>query len=396
VPVRRRLRVLSTVRRLLAERAEAMAATVVLEGRQRAETLAAEVLPLCDALKWCVSNAERLLRPQRIRRGRPLWLWGTRLTLHRDPHGVVLIIAPGNYPLFLAAVQAIQALAAGNAVILKPAPGHTAPLAAFAALCHEAGLPQAALQLLGTDPSEAEAAIDAGPNLVVFTGSSENGAEVRARCASAGVPAILELSGCDAVFVLPGADLQLVERAVAFGRRFNAGRTCIAPQRVFVTAPDAAELQQRLKRVAPELTPVVVEDANEALDRDRRNPYALGATVFGPTAAAEAFAARVNAGVVVINDMIVPTADPRLPFGGRDASGYGTTRGADGLLAMTRVKAISTRAGGSRAHLAAPHHEDQRLIAGWIHAAHSQPRRSRWHGWRELLGAGWRRWKETR
>lgn len=373
-----------------------MAATVVLRDRDRAETLAAEVLPLCDAIKWCVASAERILRPQRLRRGRPLWLWGAKLTLHRDPHGVVLIIAPGNYPLFLAAVQTVQALAAGNAVVLKPAPGHTAPLAAFAALCREAGLPQAALQLLDTSPAAAEAAIDAGPNLVVFTGSSETGAKVRARCAAAGVPSIQELSGCDAVFVLPGADLELVTRAVAFGTRFNAGRTCIAPRRIFVTHDEAPELSSRLANAGIPMRPEVVGDATAMLDRDRLNPFALGATVFGPARAAEAFAARINAGVVVVNDMIVPTADPRLPFGGRDASGYGTTRGGDGLLAMTRVKAVSVRAGRARPHLADPHREDQQLIAGWIRTAHARDRRARWSGWLSMLRAAWRRRKDTR
>ena len=62
-------------------------------------------------------------------------------------------------------------------------------------------------------------------------------------------------------------------------------------------------------------------------------------------------ALRVRAGSVCINDLIVPTADPRLPFGGRGRSGFGVTRGAEGLLDMTVPKAISTRTGRFRPHL---------------------------------------------
>jgi hypothetical protein len=81
-------------------------------------------------------------------------------------------------------------------------------------------------------------------------------------------------------------------------------------------------------------------------------------------------AARVNAGSVVINDVIVPTADPRLPFGGRGESGFGVTRGAEGLLEMTVVKTISVRRGWFRPHLAPPRESDARRFAGMIRLLH--------------------------
>ena len=80
-------------------------------------------------------------------------------------------------------------------------------------------------------------------------------------------------------------------------------------------------------------------------------PYALGASVFGPPADAYALAARLDAGSVCVNDLIMPTADPRLPFGGRHQSGFGVTRGAEGLLEMTLVKTVSIRRFGPRPHL---------------------------------------------
>jgi hypothetical protein len=77
-----------------------------------------------------------------------------------------------------------------------------------------------------------------------------------------------------------------------------------------------------------------------------------------------------RAGSVKINDLIVPTADPRLPFGGRDASGYGVTRGADGLLEFTRIKTVSTRVGRFRPHYEQEHADDMALFMAYLRAAH--------------------------
>ncbi len=109
-------------------------------------------------------------------------------------------------------------------------------------------------------------------------------------------------------------------RAVALRAwRLNGGATCIAPRRVFVLhEPGRLSWRRAARRSADgrlTLTPVATLD--EALAEAARSPYALGASIFGPEAEAVALAARVRAGVVVINDLIVPTADPRLPFGGR-------------------------------------------------------------------------------
>ena len=77
--------------------------------------------------------------------------------------------------------------------------------------------------------------------------------------------------------------------------------------------------------------------------------------------------------MVVINDMIVPTADPRVPFGGRGDSGFGVTRGAEGLLELTRVKAVIRRRGSFRPHFdPADPAEQERLLADFVHIAHAR------------------------
>jgi acyl-CoA reductase-like NAD-dependent aldehyde dehydrogenase len=189
-------------------------------------------------------------------------------------------------------------------------------------------------------------------------------------------PATMELSGCDAVFVLPGADVALVAKALKLGVTLNAGNTCIAPRRVYGSPEALRHIGQSLagslrdSQLPQSLTFVDVNDTAEALKLAAGSPYALGATIFGPPAAARSLASRVNAGCVVINDMIVPTADPRVPFGGRGESGFGVTRGAEGLLEMTRIKAVITRRRGPWVHLDPLSPEDEPTLSAYLRLVH--------------------------
>ena len=98
-----------------------------------------------------------------------------------------------------------------------------------------------------------------------------------------------------------------------------------------------------------------------------------------------ALAARVRAGSVCVNDLIVPTADPRLPFGGRGRSGFGATRGAEGLLEMTVAKTVSIRRGRFRPHLDAPKPGDAARFAHMTALLHGAwP--DRWAALRGLAG----------
>ncbi|HEX2941449.1 MAG TPA: aldehyde dehydrogenase family protein, partial [Rhodopila sp.] len=345
-PLPRRLGIVARFRRLVAAEAVTLAGSL---GQRRpiADTLTAEVLPLAEAARFLAREAERVLAPRRFgRRGRPAWLGGVRLEVRREPCGVVLILAPGNYPLFLPCVQILQALAAGNAVCAKPAVGCAAPLLAFADMLRRCGLPDGVLTILPEDVATGIAATHAGFDKIILTGSAPTGMAVLRSAADHLTPCTMELSGDDPVFVLPGADLSLVAAAVAYGTRLNGGETCIAPRRIFAPADAAPALRRLLDAASPAPPPVIaVHDTEEALALAAESPYALGAAIFGPDAPARDLALRVHAGCVVINDIIVPTADPRLPFGGRRQSGFGVTRGVEGLLEMTVIKSIVVRHG---------------------------------------------------
>jgi len=450
-PIPLRLAAVRLLRRKIATHAMRLAEAVQSSRRTPlAEILAGEVLPLADACCFLEREADQLLRPRRLgARGRPLWLAGVRAEVRREPYGTVLVIGPFNYPLFLPGVQVLQALVAGNSVLLKPGEGGRFAAEGFAKLCRVAGFDPRLLQVLPESPEAAVAAMEAGVDKVVLTGSAETGEKVLTCLASRLVPATLELSGCDAAFVRSDADLDLVARALRFALTWNGGATCIAPRRIFVSKGIAAALESRLLttvgevehnpgrwKLGPEADtlvrdairrgarplcglgagrdredwPTVLADAcvsmpllnedvfapllalvpvssdEEALDAAGQCPYALGATVFGEERQARLFAARVRAGVVVVNDVIVPTADPRLPFGGRGRSGFGVTRGAEGLLEMTVVKVTALRQGRPRWHLDEPDFTDQELLRRYIEAVHGATWKQRWGAWWALLG----------
>jgi acyl-CoA reductase-like NAD-dependent aldehyde dehydrogenase len=455
-----------------------------------------ELIPLAESCRFLERRAAKILRPRKLgSSGRPLWLNSVQTTISREPLGVVLILAPSNYPLFLAAAQTLQALVAGNAVLLKPAPGCAEVTLAFRLLLDDAGLPRDLVQVLPEAPATAQSLMRLGVDKVVLTGSAETGRAVLAELAPALTPATMELSGCDAVIVRADADLDLVARALVFGLCLNAGATCIAPRRVFVPRERLEELEgklsaawaaqspipiserswtkasplikaalrsgarmlqlngrakapaepsggrtairpaqaaaakcQTVSRAAdhepssphggsagaaalplgpiiltnvpataallredlflPILSLIPVLDDAEALRFAADCPYALGASIFSrDETAARALAGQIKSGVVTINDLIVPTADPRVPFGGRGRSGFGVTRGAEGLLEMTAPKVVAVRRSRFVPHLDAPKPGDAALFAAFLRITHAGNWRTRWNALRELVAA---------
>ena len=376
-----RLRIVRVLRHLIAEHAEALAmAAAAVRQRPIAEKLVSEVLPLADACRWLERHAQRVLAPRKLgRRGRPMWLFGVESEVQRQAFGKVLIVAPGNYPLFLPAVQALQALVAGNTVLLKPAPGTREVLLAFARLATEAGLDPALLVILPDTVEAGLNAIGAGVDLVIFTGSCANGRSVLARLAETNTPSIMELSGEDAVLVLADADIDLVTQALRFGVRLNGGETCIAPRQLIIVESMLEKVRRALRSADLELAfriHVVASDS-AAVALANSLEFALGASIFsGDAVRARALAAQLQTGFVLINDLIVPTADPRLPFGGVRASGFGVTRGEDGLLALTHPHVVVTRRGRPHPHFEAPAAEDAVLFTSYIQATHGERRLS--------------------
>ncbi|HEX8678951.1 MAG TPA: aldehyde dehydrogenase family protein, partial [Chthoniobacterales bacterium] len=227
---------IGSLRPLLSACARDLATAVAAVGsRPVAEKMVSEVLPLIEAARFLEKNAPRILRSRRFgRSGRPVWLRGSSFQVHRKPYGVVLIVGPSNYPLFIPLVQVLHALAAGNAVLVKPAEGASEPLRIFRERVLKASaIPRDLLQLLPEPPQAARVAAR-GADKVFFTGSTEHGRDLLRVLADRNTPSVMELSGADTVFVRSDADVARAAKAIAFGLRLNGGNTCMAPRSIVV------------------------------------------------------------------------------------------------------------------------------------------------------------------
>jgi delta 1-pyrroline-5-carboxylate dehydrogenase len=105
---------------------------------------------------------------------------------------------------------------------------------------------------------------------------------------------------------------------------------------------------------APVVTLVPAADLDEVLVAERQCPFGLTASIFGREDECRRLADRLEVGSVFINDLIFPSADPRVPFSGRRLSGFGATQGAEGLLEMTAVKTISVQRSSKLSHYGEP------------------------------------------
>lgn len=391
LPVGERAARIGATRPLLAARAEEVARiTASVSQRPVAEKLVSEVLPLLEACRFLQKNATRILRPRRHgSRGRPLWLHGSSFEVQRKPFGVVLIVGAGNYPLFLPAVQIMHALAAGNAVVVKPAEDAAAPIAAFVdQILGAAGIPEQLVQLLPEAPEAAREAARCGIDKAIFTGSSQNGRDFLNTLAKHNIPSVMELSGADAVYVRDDADVELAAKAIRFGAQLNAGDTCMAPHAIIVQKRIADALTNALQKLGmPAQLMFRVRNDAEALQVAAVDDYGLGAAIFTrDEAAGRQLAAQLTTGFVTINDIIVPTADPRLPFGGVRGSGFGVTRGAEGLLEMTYPHPVAIRRARFLPHLEQPQDGDDVLFAAFAQATHGRGLNTRWKAVRQLIG----------
>jgi betaine-aldehyde dehydrogenase len=160
---------------------------------------------------------------------------GLDVTFH-DPYGVVGVIVPWNFPMTIAAWAFAPALAAGNAVVLKPA--ELTPLTAIrlGELAREAGLPEGLFEVVTGSGSVVGQRLVDHPDVrkVVFTGSTEVGIEVAAGCARALKPVTLELGGKSANIVFEDANLERAAAAVPGSVFDNAGQDCCARSRLLV------------------------------------------------------------------------------------------------------------------------------------------------------------------
>jgi aldehyde dehydrogenase (NAD+) len=275
---------------IAARRADIVAAAHADLGRPAVETELAEIHPALAECDYAIRHVARWMRPERV--GTPLLLFGTSSRIEYAPRGVVLILAPWNYPFGLVVNPLVAAIAAGNCAVCKPsekAP-HTSAVVA---------------ELVGAvfDPAEVavvEGGADAAAALlelpfdhIFFTGGTAIGRLVMAAAARHLASVTLELGGKSPAVVDRSADVAAAARRIVWGKCFNAGQTCIAPdyalvhasqERPFVEAATAAVERwygptEEARQASPDFARIVDDAHFQRLKTALERAVAAGARV---------------------------------------------------------------------------------------------------------------------
>jgi acyl-CoA reductase-like NAD-dependent aldehyde dehydrogenase len=420
IGVRRRIAVLREFQRKLHEKKSQIAEAITREaGKPAAEALTTEILVVLDAARFLIDNAHRLLRDEPVPHGN----LATKLKsgrLVREPYGVVGIISPWNYPFSIPATEALVALVAGNAVVLKPSEFTSLVALELDSLLHAAGVPQDVFQVVVGDGATGAALLHSPIDKLMFTGSVATGKRIAVAAAERLLPVVLELGGKDPMLVLDDADIDVASSAAIWGAFLNAGQTCLSVERCYVhrnlyekflhacvektnklhvgpglasntdVGPMIHERQLQIveshvedavargARVlaggsgSPELgrnfyKPTVLADVTHemrimreetfgpvlpvmAFDSDEEavrvandSEYGLAASVWTrDRKRGERLARRIQAGTVMVNDVLSCYGISEAPHGGVKSSGVGRAHGRFGLEEMVRLKYLDS------------------------------------------------------
>jgi len=200
-------------------------------GKPDVEGVITDIAFVTSEVKAMIKNLTKWNKPQRV--PTPLVAMPAKSQLIPEPLGVVLIIAPWNYPIQLLLVPAAGAIAAGNTVVMKPSEVSAATSALLAELVPKY-LDTAAVALVEGSVPETTALLEQHFNHIFYTGNGTVGRIVMAAAAKNLTPVTLELGGKSPVIVDASANIKVAARRVAWGKWLNAGQTCVAPDYVLV------------------------------------------------------------------------------------------------------------------------------------------------------------------
>lgn len=374
-------------------------------GKSPGESYVTELGLVLAEINYTLKHLDRWAKPRRV--GTPLAALPGRSRIHPEPFGLTLNISPWNYPLQLALMPLIPALAAGNCMILKPS-SKTPATSALLRRILAGALPPGLATVLTGDSALAEALLAERFDFIFYTGSARVGQSVMRAAAEHLTPLCLELGGKSPAIVLADADLEQAARRLAWGKTVNAGQTCVAPDYVLAAAPIKKRLTGLLRkeflrfpgpdalhnpdygriinrdalnrlldlsggqaqadpdtlRMAPLLLPEAGPDdpvmreeifgpllpvmevggAEEAVAFVNGRDKPLAAYIFtGSKKTAAAILNRLPFGSGCVNDALMHMANPALPFGGVGRSGMGRYHGQAGFDLFSNLKGVLHR-----------------------------------------------------
>jgi glyceraldehyde-3-phosphate dehydrogenase (NADP+) len=253
-PVDERGRILHRAADLLEERAGDIAELLVMEIAKARKDSRDEVLRSADFIRFTAEEAKRVIGDSQFSDAFPRQARNKLSVSYRVPLGVVLAIPPFNYPVNLGISKIAPALAAGNAVVLKPPTQGALAATVVGDVMLEAGVPHGVMHVVTGRGSKIgdQLVQHAGIDMISFTGSSETG---RALASKAGmVPLLLELGGKDAAIVLSDADLDGAATDIVAGAFAYSGQRCTAVKRVLASEAIADSLVARIAERVAKLT----------------------------------------------------------------------------------------------------------------------------------------------
>ena len=251
-PASQRREWLLALERMLLTNGDALAAAISADfgHRPATETQLLELFPSVSGIRYAHAHIATWMRPER--RGVAMWFRPGTAHVRYQPLGVVGIVVPWNYPLFLAVGPLTAALAAGNRVMLKMSEYTPTFGALFAELIAKV-LPDDLVHVVLGDVETARSFVAQPFDHLLFTGGTAVGRDVMAAAARHLTPVTLELGGKSPAIIAPGFDLARAARSLVFGKLANAGQTCIAPDYVLVDAQSIEPLLGHLRTAATAL-----------------------------------------------------------------------------------------------------------------------------------------------
>ena len=241
-----RARALAKLDRALVKYEEALKQALYADlGKSESESSMAEIAMTKAELSYCRKHLAGWMKREHVKTG--LANFPAASFTVAEPYGVVLVMAPWNYPVMLCLEPLIDAIAAGNCVILKPsayAPAVSGTLAAMLGEC----FPEEYIAVVEGGRDENARLLEQRFDHIFFTGSVTVGKLVLEKAARHLTPVTLELGGKSPCIVDPTADIRLAARRIIFGKLLNSGQTCVAPDYLAVHETVKKKLLAAMKR----------------------------------------------------------------------------------------------------------------------------------------------------
>jgi len=218
-------------------------------GKPAVEGFITDIAFVTGEVETMIKKLKKWNKPERV--GTPMFNMPAKSHLVPEPLGVVLVIAPWNYPVQLLLVPAASAIAAGNCVVMKPSEVSAATSALLGQLVPKYMDPSAVSIVEGGVPETTDL-LSQHFDHIFYTGNGTVGRVVMAAAVANLTPVTLELGGKSPVIIDESADLRVTARRIAWGKWLNAGQTCIAPDYLLVAESKQDALVEELRKAIGE------------------------------------------------------------------------------------------------------------------------------------------------